>query len=82
MHTDRSFARHVVSWYAGVHVDQVARIEAIMPEVVRAARLRAGRGTEYGGTYRDTCLGSRPKGAMRGQLSLAEQEGAQCANAS
>lgn len=73
MTISRHFARHIVSWYPGVHVDAVARAERVEPAVVRAARLQLNRGSEYGGTHEDTLL-DRPAGGREGQMSFAELE--------
>jgi hypothetical protein len=75
MTVDRYFARHIVSWYAGVSAEQAARAERVQPSVIRAARLQLGRGGEFGGTRRETLLGQPPAGAGPGQLSLAGMDG-------
>lgn len=71
----RHFALHVVSWYAGVPAEQVARAERVDVGVVRSARRQFGRGAELGGTREDTALGRAPAGAMPGQLSFAGFDG-------
>jgi len=69
--SDRSFARHLISWYAGVHAEAVAEAEGTGVDVVRKIRASMGRGTEYGLRGNDTILG-RPPGAAPGQQLLAE----------
>jgi len=68
---DVNRARFLVTWYAGVHVDDVARVEGVAPEVLRLVRAHMGRGTEYGLRPREF-LDRERRGHGPDQLTLAQ----------